>query len=72
MKQQTVHFLLFYNVPPVTMFVPEVPVPGWRLVQPVVVADEELLPGSDGPHRHDAHDVPEPGQQFSLYLCRLL
>ena len=54
------------------MFVPEVPVPGWRLVQPVVVADEELLPGSDGPHRHDAHDVPEPGQQFSLYLCRLL
>ena len=54
------------------MFVPEVPVPGWRLVQPVVVADEELLPGSDGPHRHDAHDVPEPGQLFSLYLCRLL
>ena len=43
------------------MFVPEVPVPGWRLVQPVVVADEELLPGSDGPYRHDAHDVPEPG-----------
>ena len=53
----------FYKVlvASVTMFVPEVPVPGWRLVQPVVVADEELLPGTDRPHRHDAHDVPEPG-----------